>query len=66
LQNTRNRLWARPQNFGLNDADMATLVTPDISHFCQKQLDVQRLGALGAPVIVLTAQKVTYLLGDDA
>jgi (2S)-methylsuccinyl-CoA dehydrogenase len=64
LQNTRNRLWTRPQNFGLNDADIATLLTADISHFCQKQLDANTLGALGTRV--LNGAEGDYLLGDDA
>jgi (2S)-methylsuccinyl-CoA dehydrogenase len=64
LQNTRNRLWARPQNFGLNDADIATLLTADISHFCQKQMDANTLSALGTRV--LNGAEGDYLLGDDA
>ena len=64
LQNTRNRLWARPQNFGLNDADLATLLSADISRFCQQQLDANALSALGTRVI--NGESGDYLLGEDA
>lgn len=66
LQNVRNRLWARPQSFGLSDADVATLMTSEISRFCQEMLDAQRLTALGESVIALDGAGGAYMLDDDA
>ncbi|MBK7000176.1 MAG: acyl-CoA/acyl-ACP dehydrogenase [Rhodoferax sp.] len=66
LHNVRGRFTARPKNFGLDKTDIATLVTPEIIDFCQSQLDVQRLSALGTKVIGMHGASGAYLLGDDA
>ncbi|MBK6907188.1 MAG: acyl-CoA dehydrogenase family protein [Rhodocyclaceae bacterium] len=66
LQNIRNRLWARPRNFGLSDAEMATLASERVAHFCQTELDVARLEALGERVMARDGACGAYLLSDDA
>lgn len=66
LLNIRNRLRARPQNFGLIDADLAPLDSPALNSFCQTQLDAGNLDALGRIVSSLHGASGAYLLGDDA
>jgi len=62
--NIRNRLIARPQNFGLEDAEVMALFAADISRFCQTQLDANALSALGTRVA--DGASSAYLLSDDA
>ncbi len=66
LQNIHNRLRARPQSFGLNDADLADLDSSALSRFCQTQLDAGNLEALGREVIALNGASGAYLLDDHA
>jgi (2S)-methylsuccinyl-CoA dehydrogenase len=66
LNNIRSRLSARPQNFGLDDADIDCLGAKAIRHFCQTQLDVKLQSALGTKIIGMHGQSGAYLLGDDA
>ncbi|SBT04894.1 Acyl-CoA dehydrogenase domain protein [Candidatus Propionivibrio aalborgensis] len=66
LQNIHNRLRARPQNFGLSEADVASFASPALSSFCQTQLDAGNLDALGKLVSTLDGASGAYLLGDDA
>lgn len=66
LQNIHNRLRARPQNFGLGDADVAALASADLNRFCSAQLDAGHLEALGREVVALDGASGAYLLGDDA
>ncbi|MBK8745736.1 acyl-CoA dehydrogenase family protein [Propionivibrio sp.] len=66
LQNIQNRLRVRPQNYGLSEADVATLASPAIARFCQEQLDAGNLDALGKLVSTLDGGSGAYLLGDDA
>ncbi len=66
LQNIRNRLWARPQSFGLGDADLAALAAPGYGGFCQAHLDAAGLEALGKDVIALNGASGAYLLSDEA
>jgi (2S)-methylsuccinyl-CoA dehydrogenase len=65
LQNIQNRLRARPQSLGLDDADLAGLAAPEVNHFCQSQLDARHLGALGEKAIALQGATGAYLLRDD-
>ena len=66
LQNIHHRLWARPQSFGLDNSDVAVLAAPEISRFCQAQLDAAHLEALGREIIALDGASGAYMLGDDA
>lgn len=66
LQNIHNRLRARPQNFGLSEADVASFASPALGSFCQSQLDAGNLDALGKLVSTLDGASGAYLLGDDA
>ena len=66
LQNIHHRLWARPQSFGLLEADVVALASPALSRFCQTQLDAGNLEALGKQVIALNGASGAYMLGDDA
>jgi len=66
LQNIRNRLWARPQNFGLAEADLAALTEPALTAFCHAQADAGNLEALGRQVAALGGASGAYLLGEDA
>jgi len=66
LQNIHNRLRARPQSFGLGEADLAALASPEIVRFCQGQLDAAQLEALGREIVALDGASGAYLLGDDA
>ncbi|MBK7564064.1 MAG: acyl-CoA/acyl-ACP dehydrogenase [Propionivibrio sp.] len=66
LQNIHNRLRARPQTFGLSEADVASFASPALSSFCQTQLDAGNLDALGKLVSTLDGASGAYLLGDDA
>ncbi len=66
LLNIRNRLWARPDNFGLADDDLAALIAPEIRAFCQQQLDAKTLAALGRRVIALNGASGAYMLNHDA
>jgi (2S)-methylsuccinyl-CoA dehydrogenase len=66
LNNITARLSARPQNFGLNDADIDSINSTDIRHFCQAQLDVKSVSALGSTVIGMHGLSGAYLLSDDA
>ena len=65
LQNILNRLRARPQSFGLGEADLAALASPDVTRFCQGELDAAGLEALGREVIAQDGASGAYLLGDD-
>ncbi|HRD95547.1 MAG TPA: acyl-CoA dehydrogenase family protein [Rubrivivax sp.] len=65
LQNIQNRLRARPQSLGLDDADLATLASPEVNRFCQTQLDAGRLAELGAQALALHGATGAYLLRDD-
>ncbi len=64
LQNIHNRLRARPQSFGLGEADLAALAAPGITLFCATQLDAANLEALGQDVIALNGGTGAYMLGD--
>jgi (2S)-methylsuccinyl-CoA dehydrogenase len=66
LNNIRGRLATRPQNFGLTDDDIDSLSTTDVRRFCQAQLDVQNVSALGSKVIGMHGLSGAYLLSDDA
>lgn len=66
LQNIHHRLWARPQSFGLKEADVAALASSSLSYYCQTQLDAGNLEALGRQVIALNGASGAYMLGDDA
>lgn len=66
LQNIHNRLRARPQNFGLDDDDLAPLAAADLSRFCQTQLDARNLEALGRQVVALNGGSGAYMLSHDA
>ena len=66
LQNISNRLSARPQSFGLSDADLTSLTTPELRRFCQSQLAADKLEALGREVIALNGASGAYMLSDDA
>ncbi|HAY26440.1 MAG TPA: acyl-CoA dehydrogenase family protein [Candidatus Accumulibacter phosphatis] len=66
LQNIHNRLWARPQSFGLSEADVAALASSGLSRFCQLQLDAAHLEALGRDVMALNGASGAYMLSDDA
>ena len=66
LQNIHGRLRARPQSFGLGEADLAPLAAPDLTGFCRGELDAARLEALGREVVALDGASGAYLLGDDA
>lgn len=66
LQNIRNRFFARPQSFGINEDDLATLDAPALRRFCQSQLDAGNLEALGRQIIALNGASGDYLLGHDA
>ena len=66
LQNIRNRLSARPQSFGLDDADIALLDASALTRFCRSQLDAGNLEALGRQVVALNGASGVYLLGEDA
>ncbi|HMW54360.1 MAG TPA: acyl-CoA dehydrogenase family protein [Accumulibacter sp.] len=66
LQNIHNRLRARPQSFGLSDADVADLASSTLSRFCQTQLDAGNLEALGREVIALNGVSGAYLLDEHA
>ena len=66
LQNIRNRLSARPQSFGLDDADIALLDASALTRFCRSQLDAGSLEALGRQVVALNGASGAYLLGEDA
>ncbi len=66
VQNIHNRLRARPQSFGLDDADLAALSGPGVSGFCQAQLDAGNLGELGEAVVALNGATGEYMLSDDA
>jgi (2S)-methylsuccinyl-CoA dehydrogenase len=65
LQNILNRLRARPQSFGLGEADLAALASPDVTRFCQGELDAAGLEALGREIIAQDGASGAYLLGDD-
>lgn len=66
LQNIRNRLFARPQSFGLNEDDLAPLDASALRRFCQSQLDAGNLEALGRQIIALNGASGSYMLGHDA
>ncbi|WP_300453393.1 acyl-CoA dehydrogenase family protein [Accumulibacter sp.] len=66
LQNIHQRLRARPQSFGLDDADLAALGSTTVNRFCQSQLAASHLEALGRQVVALNGASGAYLLGDDA
>ena len=66
LQNIRNRFSARPQSFGLDDADIALLDASALTRFCRSQLDAGNLEALGRQVVALNGASGAYLLGEDA
>ncbi len=66
LQNIRNRLSARPQSFGLEGADIASLDASAMTGFCRTQLDAGNLEALGREVVALNGASGAYLLGEDA
>jgi (2S)-methylsuccinyl-CoA dehydrogenase len=66
LQNIHHRFSARPQSFGLNEADLAGLTASPLTHFCQAQLDAGNLEALGRKVIAMNGASGAYLLGHDA
>ena len=66
LQNIRNRMSARPQSFGLDDADIALLDSSALTRFCRSQLDAGNLEALGRQVVALNGASGAYLLGEDA
>jgi (2S)-methylsuccinyl-CoA dehydrogenase len=66
LQNIHNRFRARPQSFGLDEADLAALSSSGLSRFCQTQLDAGTLEALGKDVIALDGGSGAYVLSDDA
>ena len=66
LQNIHNRLRARPQSFGLEEADLAALASAGFSRFCQAQLDAVNLEALGKAVVALNGASGAYMLSDDA
>ncbi len=66
LLNIGNRLRARPQSFGLDDADLADLLSPEVSRFCRAQLDAANLEAIGRRVVELNGTSGAYLLSHDA
>jgi (2S)-methylsuccinyl-CoA dehydrogenase len=66
LQNIHHRFSARPQSFGLNEADLAPLTASTLTRFCQSQLDAGHLETLGRAVIAMNGASGAYLLSHDA
>ena len=66
LQSIHSRLRARPQSFGLDEADVAALAAPNLCRFCQTQLDAGNLETVGKAVVALNGASGAYMLSDDA
>ena len=65
LQGIRNRLSARPADFGLNDAWLnATVDHPAVRQFCLAQLGAERVAELGQLMRAQNGVTGAYLLDD--
>jgi (2S)-methylsuccinyl-CoA dehydrogenase len=66
IHSIRSRLLARPDEFGLSRAKLASLVeSAAVEQFCTTQLAAENIAALGETVCELDGQTGAYLLNED-
>lgn len=66
LQNTKNRLSLRNEEFGLSDDQLlATFESAQAKSFCKEQLSSARLESLGKQMLEQNGRTVDYMLDED-
>lgn len=66
IQNTRQRLHTRYNEFGLSLSDLASLDIPEINLFCQTHLATENLVKLGQEMLAQDGRCGESLLSEDA